>query len=133
MFVKAGHNLQAAGGMMDLVQCSPEKLRFVAVAMPPIINKRGKKIKNECRSPVPATVFQMKKRMTICPSIPCLPREHGDAKLDRIDQDDSAPPALNAGQFHGRPQAFGENTTCGDRKNDQDARSRSSPGPIKLS
>ena len=39
VFVEAGNNFEPTSGMMNLVKRSPEKLRLVSVAMPPVINK----------------------------------------------------------------------------------------------
>jgi hypothetical protein len=53
------------------------------------------------------------------PAIPRLPSKDGDAELNRVDQDYSSPPRINAGQFHGRPQSLGENATSRDPRNDE--------------
>ena len=39
MLVKTGHDLDPPGGMMQLMTYAPEEMRFMAVAVPPIINK----------------------------------------------------------------------------------------------
>jgi len=61
----------------------------------------------------------MKDRCVIEPAIPRLTGKHGDAELDRVDQNDSAPPRVDARQFHGGPQSLRQNTTYGDSKNDE--------------
>ena len=39
MLVKAGHDLDPARGVMQLMTDPPEELRFVAVTMPPVVNE----------------------------------------------------------------------------------------------
>ena len=48
MFVKAGHDFQSSCRMVDLMERAPEKLRFVSIAMPPVIDKGGEDINNQC-------------------------------------------------------------------------------------
>lgn len=51
MFVKAGQDFEPARGVMQLMQRAPEKLRFVAEAMPPIEDKGGDKVDGERSGP----------------------------------------------------------------------------------
>src|SRR6266700_2751709 len=98
--------------MMNLMQCTPEKLRFMAISMPPIINER--------RGPIAEVVFQMEDRHVIEPAIPGLSGQHRDSELNRVDEDHSSPPRIHARQCHGGPQALRQNTTGRNSKNDED-------------
>jgi hypothetical protein len=53
------------------------------------------------------------------PPIPRLPSEDHDAELNRVDQDYSCPPRVNAGKFHRGPQSLGDNATSRNPKNDE--------------
>ena len=44
VLVKAGQDLEPAGGVMNLVQRAPKELRFVAITMPPVVNECGKNV-----------------------------------------------------------------------------------------
>jgi len=50
------------------------------------------------------------------PAIPGLPGKHSNPELNRVDQDYSSTPRMNARQFHRWPQSLGENTTSSDSK-----------------
>lgn len=119
MLVKAGDDLQTPGRVMDLMKRSPEKLRLMAIPMPPIINKRGEEIDDQRRRPIAEMVFQMEDRHVIEPAVPGLSGQHGDPELDRVNEDDPAPPGVDAGEFHGRPQALGQDAAGCDSKDDE--------------
>src|SRR5437762_906835 len=103
MFVKAGHDFQSSCRMVDLMERAPEKLRFVPVAMPPVIDQGGENINDQRGQPVAAVVFEMKDRHVVEPAVPSLTGQDGDSKLDGVDQDDAAPPGVYARQLHRRP------------------------------
>lgn len=121
VFIKAGDDLQSTSRVVDLMKCPPEKLRLMAIPMPPVINKGGEEIDDQRRRPIAEMVFQMKDRHVIEPEVPGSSGQHGNAELDRVDQDHPAPPCINPGQFHCGPQALGQDATGCDSKNDEHA------------
>ena len=105
--------------MVNLVEGPPEKLGFVSIAMPPIINKGGEKVDDQGGGPVAAVLLQMEERGVSEPSIPGVAGENGNSELDRIDQDNSSPPPLDPRKFHGGPQSFRDDAPGGNPKDNQ--------------
>jgi len=100
--------------------------------MPPIINERGKEIDDRSGGPIAEVVSQAKDRRVIEPAIPSLTGKEGDAELNRVDKNDSSPPGIDARQFHRGPQSFGQNTTGGDPKNDEQVHAQMFATPRSL-
>lgn len=53
------------------------------------------------------------------PAVPGLPGENGNSKLDRVNQYDSSPPAVDPGEIHCGPEALGQNA-AGRNSNDNE-------------
>ena len=52
MLIEARNDLDATGGMMELMAKPPEKFRFVPIAMPPIVNECRDEVSDQSRSDV---------------------------------------------------------------------------------
>ena len=72
MFVKAGQDFQPPRRMMDLMQRAPEELRFMAIAMPPIVNESGEDIGHHRGAPRRQVLCEMKHGTASQPAIPYL-------------------------------------------------------------
>ena len=55
----------------------------------------------------------------IQPAIPGLTGKHGDAELNRVDQDYSCPPGIDSRQFRRGPQSLRQDATRSDPENNQ--------------
>jgi len=119
MLVKAGQDFKSTRGVMNLVQDTPEKLRFMAIAMPPVENEGGENINNDGRIPGSEIFAQVKERPMPQPTIPGEACQPGKSELNGVDQNNPGPPRADARKFHGRPEFLRCDTTGGNRK-DQD-------------
>jgi hypothetical protein len=109
VLVETRQDFEPARRMVNLVQGAPKKLRFVAIPMPPVKDEGREGVDDNGRRPGWHLVTQVKERRAIEPSVPCRAGEHGDSKLNPVDQEDPRPPSPDAWQFHGRPESL-----CGD-------------------
>ena len=82
MLIETGHDLKSARGMMNLVQGAPKNLRFVAEAMPPIIDKGREHVGKGGGGGVWQRGREMEKRPVGQPVIPGLPSQDGNHQLN---------------------------------------------------
>lgn len=85
MFIEAREDLESPCGVMNLVKAAPEKLRFVSVSMPPVVNEGGKDIDDDRGWPIAHVTAQVEDRRATQPAVPSLTGEDSDEELNRID------------------------------------------------
>src|SRR5687767_235468 len=114
MLVEARQDLQTSRGVVNLVKRAPEKLRFVAKTVPPVVDKGRENINEHRGSPRPKLGTDLKEGPVRQPPIPSVTRQNGDSELDGINEQDPRPPCPDFWKVHGRPEAFDQHAPGGD-------------------
>ncbi|MEN3368612.1 MAG: hypothetical protein V7609_755 [Verrucomicrobiota bacterium] len=116
VLIEAGQDLKPTRRVVNLMQCAPQKSRFVPIAMPPVEYEGGENINDRRRHPRLQVITEMEQGSMVQAAIPSCSCQKGDRELNGIYEEDARPPCPNPREFHCRPESLCHDASCGNRK-----------------
>lgn len=114
MLVEAGQGFQSLRGMVQLVAETPEPFRFMADAVPDIVDQGGNQIGNQHRLPGADSFCQGEHGSRSQPAVLAHSGGNDDTQLSEVDESDPKPPETDRREWLSGPQAFDDDHESGD-------------------